>query len=145
MLSANKVLNGSRFEVVKGKFYEREFDCPTCYTTFLRPEEKRTDVNISVKMMGDCSLNKVDTLVLVSADSDFVPPLQFIKKYHSDKKIKVYFPPDNFSSDLYNFMKANKGKVVKLENSKVKFLNSVMPAVVKKDGQTYNIPAEWVI
>ena len=70
LLRANKLINGSRFEIIKGKFYEKQIDCPVCYSTFLRPEEKRTDVNIAVQMMGDCSLNNADMLVLVCADSD---------------------------------------------------------------------------
>jgi uncharacterized LabA/DUF88 family protein len=142
-LRANKLLNGNRFEVVKGKFYEKNIDCPLCKGYFVRPEEKRTDVNISVRMMGDCALDNADTLVLVCADSDLVPPLQFIKEHYPDKKIKVYFPPDNFSSDLYNFIKNNKGKVVKLENSKGRFSHSIMPDVVSKDGQTVTIPEKW--
>jgi len=145
LFDANKALNGSRFEVVKGMFYEKETICPVCNAKYTKPEEKRTDVNISVQMMGDCSLCSVDTLVLVCADSDLVPPLQFIKKYHPEKKIKVYFPPDNFSGALRDFMRANKGKVVRLEKSKVKFFNSIMPDTVTKAGTTYTIPPKWKV
>ena len=145
LLDANKAINGGRFEVVKGQFYEKQHLCPVCNTTYLKPEEKRTDVNISVRMMGDCSLNTVDTLVLVCADSDLVPPLQFIRENYPDKKIRVYFPPDNFSGALRDFMKAGKGSVVRLEKSKVKFNNSVMPDTVSKDGVSYTIPVQWKI
>ena len=143
LLDANKAINGNKFEVVKGQFYEKQHLCPVCNTTYLKPEEKRTDVNISVRMMGDCSLNKVDTLVLVCADSDLVPPLQFIRDNHPDKKIRVYFPPDNYSGALRDFMRTNKGNVVRLEKSKVKFNNSIMPDTVTKDGVSYIIPAKW--
>jgi uncharacterized LabA/DUF88 family protein len=145
LFKANYLLNGSRFEVVKGQFYEKTLICPVCKSLYTRPEEKRTDVNISVRMMGDCSLNNVDTLVLVCADSDLMPPLQFIKKHHPDKKIRVYFPPDNFSGALRDFMRTNKSNVVRLEKSKVKFLNSVMPDVVTVAGKTYTIPEKWKI
>jgi hypothetical protein len=57
-------------------------------------------VNISVRMIADCVLNATDTIVLVSADSDLVPPLEFIQKQYPEKRIKVYFPPSNFSCDL---------------------------------------------
>jgi uncharacterized LabA/DUF88 family protein len=145
LFEANNLLNGSRFEVIKGQFYEKELICPVCNSLYKRPEEKRTDVNISVQMMGDCSLNNVDTLVLVCADSDLVPPLQFITKYHPDKKIRVYFPPDNYSGALMNFMKDRKSRVVRLEKSKRKFLNSIMPDVVTFDGKTCTIPDKWKI
>jgi len=143
LFKANELVNGNRFEVIKGQFYEKQIICPVCNNSYTKPEEKRTDVNISVQMMGDCSLNNVDTLVLVCADSDLVPPLQFIKNNHPNKKIKVYFPPDNFSGALRDFMRANKGKIVRLENNKIKFQNSVMPDVVTKDGITFTIPPKW--
>jgi hypothetical protein len=59
----------------------------------------KTDVNISVRMIADCVLDATDTIVLVSADSDLVPPLEFIQKHYPEKRIKVYFPPSNFSCD----------------------------------------------
>ena len=146
LLDANKVLNGNRFEVVKGQFYEKELVCPVCNSTYKKPEEKRTDVNIAVQMMGDCALDDVDTLVLVCADSDLIPPLQFIKKYYPVKKIRVYFPPDNYSGALRDFMKSHKSKVVRLEYSKIKFLDSIMPDVVtEKNGKSYTIPSKWKI
>ena len=143
LFDVNHALNGNRFEIVRGMFYEKEYKCPVCSSITIRPEEKRTDVNIAVQMMGDCALNKVDTLVLVCADSDLIPPLQFIKQHYPDKKIKVYFPPDNFSGALRDFMRANKGKVVMLEKSKIKFFNSIMPDTVTKNGVTYTIPPKW--
>jgi len=145
LLEANLMLNRDRFEIVKGQFAERTLICPVCNNTFIKPEEKRTDVNISVQMMGDCALNNVDTLVLVCADSDLLPPLQFIKTYFPDKKIRVYFPPDNFSGALRDFMKAQNKWVVRLEKNKVKFFNSIMPDVVEKDGITQTIPLKWKV
>ena len=49
---------------------------------------------------GDCVLDATDTIVLVSADSDLVPPWEFIQRQYPEKRIKVYFPPSNFSCDL---------------------------------------------
>ena len=143
LFDANLLLNGSRFEVVRGQFYEKQLICPVCNNKYTKPEEKRTDVNIAVQMMGDCSLNNVDTLVLVCADSDLVPPLQFIKKHYPEKRIRIYFPPDNFSGALRDFMKANKGNVIRLEKSKIKFLNSVMPETVTVNGKSCTIPPKW--
>jgi len=148
LLEANKLLNGDRFEVIKGMFYEKDYVCPVCNAVSLIPEEKRTDVNISIRMTGDCSLNNTDKLVLVSADSDLVPPLEFIKKYHPDKKINIHFPPGSYSSELYNFMKDERGfmkggKVRKLEYSRAKFVNSIMPNIVTIEGKSCTIPSQW--
>jgi uncharacterized LabA/DUF88 family protein len=143
LLEANKAINGERFEVVKGQFYDKTMICPVCKNTYIKPEEKRTDVNISVRMMGDCSLNNVDTLVLVCADSDLVPPLQFIKQYYPDKKIRIYFPPDNYSGALKDFLWENRKRVVRLERSKVKFFDSIMPDEVRVGEKIYTIPERW--
>ena len=145
LFKANALLNGNRFEVVKGQFYEKDLICPVCQNSYKKPEEKRTDVNISVQMMGDCALNNVDTLVLVGADSDLLPPLQFIKQHHPDKRIRIYFPPDNFSSALNNFMHTNNSKVVKLEKNKLRFEKSIMPDVVTAHGKSFTIPPKWKI
>ena len=142
LFEANKLRNGARFEVITGKFYEKLQRCPVCNATFTKPEEKRTDVNISVQMMLDCSLNNTDVIILVSADSDLVPPLEAIKREYMDKKIRIFFPPKSFSYDLSNF---NSGKVVFLERGKPKFDQSIMPDIVTVDSKSCSIPPEWKI
>ena len=110
------------------------------------PEEKRTDVNISAQMMRDCTFNNTDILILISADSDLVPPLELIKQDYPDKKIRIYFPPKHFSNDLNNFMRTIKSRAVLLEKNKPKFEKSVMPDVVTGDnGISYTIPPKWKV
>jgi len=143
LFEANKLLNGDKFEVVKGKFYEKSVLCKNCKQITKVPEEKRTDVNISVQMMRDCAKNNTDLLILVSADSDLVPPLESIRQDHPEKKIKVYFPPKNHSYDLKGFMQENKGNVLRLEAHKIRFFNSRMPDAVTIGETSYTIPPEW--
>ena len=145
LLLANKLLHGNRFEVIEGKFYDKDYTCPVCNSKYVIPEEKRTDVNICTQMMHDCAKNDSDVLVLVSADSDLVPPLEMIKKDYPDKKLRVFFPPKVFSNDLNNFMKNFRGKVLELRKHKIKFSNSIMPDTVSKDGISYTIPDKWKI
>jgi len=137
---ANSLINGARFEVIEGKFFEKTLTCPVCHSRYATPEEKRTDVNICARMMRDCAFDNADTLILVSADSDLVPPLELIRRDYPAKKIRVFFPPKGFSNDLNNFMR---GKVLKLQKHKIKFSNSIMPDAVAKDGKTYSIPPKW--
>jgi len=143
LLGANQLLNAGRFEVIYGKFYDKELICPVCNTRYTRPEEKRTDVNISVQMMRDCAQDRTDTLILVSADSDLVPPLESIKTDFPGKKIRIFFPPKCFSNDMNHFMKSNQGKVIRLEKHKVRFFNSIMPDAVTRDDISYTIPPKW--
>lgn len=113
--------------------------CPHCKFAIPRPEEKKTDVNISVRMIGDCVQKKVDSVYLISADTDLIPPLEFILKNFPDIKVKVYFHPANCSRDIKNFGFSNGMKVKELINNIDRFYRAKMPDVV---GQ-YSIPAEW--
>jgi len=144
-LNANKLLNGNKFEVVRGKYLKKIVECPNCKYAISKPEEKKTDVNLAIRMIGDCVENKTDIIVLVSGDSDLLPPIEFIQQKYPQKKIRVYFPPTVFSVDLKNNIKAHNGKIVFLDINFNKFVNSIMPDVVAKDGKIYTIPDKWKI
>lgn len=142
-LNANKLLNGDRFEIVRGKYLEKKIVCPNCQYTIIRPEEKKTDVNISIRMITDCFQDKTDVLILVSGDSDLLPPIEFIQTNYPEKKIKVYFPPTIYSHSIDNNMKRHRSKVVLLEKSLNKFAHCQMPDVVSADAKIYTIPIKW--
>lgn len=142
-LNANKLLNDEKFEIVRGKYIEKPIRCPNCHNNFMRPEEKKTDVNISVRMIEDCINGNTDTLVLVSADSDLIPPLESIKRNFPEKSIKVYFPPSRYSRDIKDFLYLQRKKPTLLEKNVNRFEVAVMPEVVEKDGKRYTIPEKW--
>ena len=142
-LNANKLINGERFEIVRGKYLEKHIICPYCKGDIARPEEKKTDVNISVRMIADCVLDKTDTIALVSADSDLVPPVEFIQKHYPQKVIKIYFPPSNYSSDLKDNLLHHRSKPVLLLKNKKRFEFSVMPNIVQNELKKYTIPEKW--
>ena len=107
---------------------------------FLRPEEKKTDVNISVRMIKDCIQDKTDKLILVSADSDLIPPLEAIRELFPQKKLKVYFPPAHFSRDIKDCIARWKEKPVLLEKNERRFKDALMSDLVC---QKYSIPEKW--
>ena len=78
----------------------KEIECPYCKAHISKPEEKRTDVNISVRMIADAVADNADIFSLVSADSDLIPPINYIRANFPNKQVKVYFPPTNFSHDI---------------------------------------------
>jgi len=143
LFDANRLLNPKRFELVMGRFYKKTLKCKVCNAKYTAYEEKQTDVNIAIRLLRDSFLNNVDTLVLVSADSDLVPPLKSIKELYPDKNIRVYFPPNNFSVALEKFMKTNKKSIVRLERNKIKFSNCIMPDVVTVGEKSVTIPVKW--
>lgn len=142
-LNANKILNSDKFEIVRGKYFTKNITCPNCKVAIPRPEEKRTDVNISVRMMGDCVNNKTDTLVLISADSDLVPPLEFIQQYYKNKKLKVYFPPSDSCRDLTDNLKRHGGKPSLLISNERRFRDAIMDDIVTDGVRKAEIPQKW--
>lgn len=142
-LNANKLINGDKFEVVRGKYISKEIKCPNCKYTIIRPEEKKTDVNISIRMLADSVNDGTDIIVLVSGDSDLIPPIEFIQNNIADKKVKAFFPPSIFSRDISTNMKAHKSKVILLEKNYNKFVLAQMPDVVTNGSFTYTIPEKW--
>ena len=52
LFNANKILNPEQFELVMGQFYQKEITCKNCKQKFSVYEEKRTDVNIAIRLVG---------------------------------------------------------------------------------------------
>ena len=94
-------------------------------------------------MISDCIHNSTDSIVLVSADTDLIPPLELIKQDFSDRKIKVMFPPSNYSHDIADTIKSWKSKLILMQNNYKRFENAVMPDIVTDKVKTYKIPGEW--
>jgi len=143
LFSANKLINPDSFEVVYGKYYPKKLKCKLCTGRYRTHEEKRTDVNICAYMMSDCAMNNVDAIMLVTADSDLITPVEMIRRYYPEKKLRLFFPPSANSRELSNVMKAIRKEPIHLELHKQKFVNSLLPDVVSKDGTTFTIPDKW--
>jgi uncharacterized LabA/DUF88 family protein len=85
-------------EPVLGNFKKKRVQCklPACTFAgdrfFTTREEKRTDVNIAVYMLDDAYQNRCDNLILVSGDSDLVPPIKMIRHRFPEKRVFVYVP-----------------------------------------------------
>ena len=62
--------------------------------------EKRTDVNISVQLIGDAIKDNYDVAYIVSGDTDFLPAIEFVKSEFPNKQIKVLCPPGRISKTL---------------------------------------------
>lgn len=142
-LNANNYINKGIFNVKLGKYILKDLSCQKCFKPFQIPEEKITDVNIATQILGDCYLKKVDRVVLVTADSDLLPPLRFLLDEIKSVKVKLIFPPNNFSSDLFNFMKERRQKVSFMERNESFFSNSMLPDIIETGRSKYTRPPNW--
>jgi len=139
LLGANKLLHPNVFQVHSGNHQERLQSCRFCKKTFAVFEEKRTDVGIAVQMVLDCLNDEVDMLVLVSADSDQIPTIQAINARFPQKTVKVYFPPERYSTEIFQLAKP----VVFLGDNEDKFGRAVMPPAVAGGSKLYTRPPGW--
>lgn len=138
LFSANKL--NPKFNLFLGKYMKKHIVCHSCGTQFQTFEEKQTDVQIATKMIRDVVLDKCDVTMLISADSDLIPPLDFIRELNPMHKIVVLFPPGRFSYDLKN--KAN--TALSLDRHNDKFLRSILPsAVTLPNGYVCRRPGNW--
>ncbi len=99
-------LRASNVEVILGRFQQKTMHCAHCGQSIPSFEEKMTDVNIAVDVLADGLLDCYDVAILVTADSDLVPPIRKLARCAKDKRVVAYFPPNRTSKDLKRFSQA---------------------------------------
>ena len=90
----------------KVKFYERKKKkfgprcpvchehieiCPQCHESMIGTEEKGIDTLIAITMLQDAWMKKYDVAIIVSADRDFIPAVEFLRDTHGLKTIHAQF------------------------------------------------------
>ncbi len=83
--SANKL--NAKFQLHLGKFLEKKIKCRECKNLHVTYEEKESDVRVATRMIADVVNNNCDISILVSADSDLIPPIEFIRSFKPSHKI----------------------------------------------------------
>lgn len=59
-----------------------------------------TDVNIATHVILDAYKDEYDMAMLISGDSDLVPPIKEIHKNFSNKRVFVAFPPKRHNNSV---------------------------------------------
>jgi uncharacterized LabA/DUF88 family protein len=109
-----------------------------CKNRWLISEEKMTDVNIASEMLSNAYNDRFDTALLISADSDLVPPVSIIRRQFPKKRIVAAFPPKRFSSHLKSAVNAT--MIIGRRNlAKSQFQN----VIESQDGYQLHRPIEW--
>ena len=121
-----------------GYFLAKNGVCPVCGANRMTYEEKMTDVNLAVELLGDAQDDTFDTAVIVSGDSDLAGPLDAIRKRYLDKRVVVAFPPNRVSKQLRQT--ANASFVI----GRRMFSASLLPEQIETaGGYMINKPPEW--
>jgi len=87
-------------EIDFGHFISKERLCKSCGHAWRQSEEKKTDVNIAVRLLDDAYDDRFDTAVVISGDSDLVPPIKSVRARFPSKRLVVASPPKRVSGEL---------------------------------------------
>lgn len=79
--------------IVYGHYQSNHVKCYRCGHIWSNPKEKMTDVNISTRLIVHAYRNLYDTALLISGDSDLIPPIRAVLDNFPEKRIVAAFPP----------------------------------------------------
>ena len=95
-----KVLESTDVTIVYGEFRKRERTCPNCRRTYSSHEEKQTDVNIAIDLFRLAILDRYDTALILSGDSDLIPSIKAVKSTFPSKKVGILIPIGRRAEEL---------------------------------------------
>ena len=126
-------------EIDFGHFLSKRVTCHSCGHSWTKSEEKKTDVNIAVRMLEDVYDDRFDTAIVISGDSDLAPPVETIRKRYPHKRVLVAFPPKRYSHELRRVADA----AFRIFNRNIR--TSHLPATVTTNDRTIlTAPQGWL-
>ena len=124
---------------VLGQFSLRERKCRLCGGSYKSHEEKKTDINIAVTLLGDAVADKFDTALILSGDSDLAPVATKLKQICPDKKTGIIVPKGQYAINL----RQNADFFKKIQTGDLR--KSLLPSQVVYKGKTITAPQGWLI
>jgi uncharacterized LabA/DUF88 family protein len=76
-----------------GNFKKKPRSCRSCGTQWEGYEEKETDVNIAITLISMAYMQRYDTVILLTADTDICPAIKMAKTIAPDMTIILAIPP----------------------------------------------------
>lgn len=95
-----KIYRDLEIEIVLGEFRRKSKKCRECNKYFDTFEEKRTDVNIAIKLFELAYLDLFDTAIIISGDSDLIPAISTVKRIFPNKKVGIMIPFNRKAEEL---------------------------------------------
>lgn len=136
--NALKALHGDRIRIVQGRYQAKEMRCRACGATWIKHEEKETDVNIAVEIVADASARAMQSALIVSADSDLAPAVRTAHRINPGLVVVAGFPPKRFSAELQRLMPSS------FHINRARLRSSLMPdTVTGTNGAVFTRPQKW--
>lgn len=134
-----EALETKNIQVFYGHYQTNKTECKRCGHIWKSYNEKMTDVNIATQMLIDAYKDNYDMAMLISGDSDLVPPINAVHENFNNKRVFVAFPPRRHNSSM---SLAAKGSLI---IGRKKLMDSQFSLELqKKDGYILRKPSDWV-
>ena len=122
-----------------GHYLDKQRECRSCKATWTDYEEKMTDVNIAIQLLGDAYEDRFDVALVVSGDSDLTTPIRRIRERFPNKRVIVAFPPKRQSAEL----KRHANGYLSIGEDKLK-ASQLPEQLAKPDGFALTRPPTWI-
>jgi uncharacterized LabA/DUF88 family protein len=125
-------------EIFYGHYQNNMQECRRCGSRWSEFNEKMTDVNIATQMLMDAYQDNYDMAMLISGDSDLVPPIRSIHENFKNKRVFVAFPPKRHNNTVALQAKGS------MTIGRKKLVDSQFEQeVTKRDGYILKKPDHW--
>jgi len=131
-------LRDSGIIVELGRFKEKDVLCKKCGGTFLKHEEKETDVAIGVTLSRLLFKDECEIAVIMSGDTDLSAAVKRLQPMFLTKKILFAFPYARKNKEL-SMLALGSFSIGKKQYIRYQFPNPV----TLKDGTIINKPSTW--
>lgn len=95
-----EALQSQGIKIYYGNYQSNSIECRRCMNVWPTYNEKMTDVNIATQILIDAYQDKYDMAMLISGDSDLVPPIRAVHEIFKSKRVFVAFPPKRHNSSV---------------------------------------------
>lgn len=134
-----EALETTGVKIFYGHYQRDTVECNRCGNIWPKYNEKMTDVNIATQILIDAYQDKYDMAMLISGDSDLVPPIRAIHENFSNKRVFIAFPPKRHNNSVALVAKGSM-----IIGRKKLFESQFDNEVNKKDGYILKKPTEWM-
>lgn len=132
-------LENSGVEVVWGRFSPTMRECMECHQVYNSFEEKETDVNLASRMIHDSVKGLVDSVYLMTGDSDQIPAIKTIKELAPKVETVAVFSVNRHLAELKNIADRH------IQLSWKHFVRNQFPnPLMLKSGREVQCPPSWL-
>jgi uncharacterized LabA/DUF88 family protein len=87
-------------KTVRGKFRQVNKLCTNCDSYYTAYEEKKTGIDIAVRLFQDALEDRFDTAVIISGNSGLLSAIKAVKTSFPSKEIGTVIPPNRTAEEL---------------------------------------------